>query len=66
MPMIRMKVRGALGKDWSEWFGGLRLSHDENGDTLVVGQVDDDAAVYGMIARVRDLGMGLLRVEVEE
>jgi hypothetical protein len=56
-----IRVRGHLGSAWSDWFTGLRVTLDDNGDTLLVGPLDQ-AALHGVLRRVRDLGMPLISV----
>jgi hypothetical protein len=58
----QIQVRGALDPRWSSWFDGLAISHDADGNTLLAGQLSDQAALYGLINRLRDLGMTLLGV----
>jgi hypothetical protein len=57
-----IQVRGALDPRWSGWFDELAISHDDDGNTLLAGPVSDQAALYGLINRLRDLGMTLLAV----
>ena len=56
-------VKGYLDLDWSEWFEGLTIAHDDNGETLLSGQVRDPAAFYGLLAKVRDMGLFLISVK---
>jgi len=49
------KVKGALDDDWSEWFDGLTIRHDAAGDTLLGGAVRDQTALYGLIAKAREM-----------
>ena len=58
----RFRVRGHLDPRWSDWFGGLAIHLQEDGTTLLVGPVVDQAALHGVIARIRDLGLPLLSV----
>jgi hypothetical protein len=58
-----IRVRGVLAPQWSAWFEGLTISHDPDGDTVLIGDVVDQAALYGLISRVRDLGLTLIAVE---
>lgn len=51
-----------MGRQWAEWFEGLAITLDENGDTLLTGPVVDQAALHGLLKKVRDLGMPLLSV----
>jgi len=57
-----IKVKGHLDEHWSEWFNGLTVSHDESGNTILSGPLPDQAALHGLLARVRDLGLPLLSV----
>ncbi len=58
----RFRVSGHLDDRWSEWLGGLAIRLQEDGTTLLVGPVVDQAALHGVIARIRDLGQPLLSV----
>jgi hypothetical protein len=63
-PMIyRIRLKGHLGRQWAASFEGLTLTLEENGDTLLVGPVTDQAALYGLLRKVRDLGLPLLEVK---
>jgi hypothetical protein len=57
-----IRVNGVLDSSWSAWFDGLRVTSDEQGHTLIAGLVVDQAALYGLLARIRDLGLELLVV----
>ncbi len=56
-----IRVGGHLGSAWSDWFTGLRVTPEDNGDTLLAGPLDQ-AALHGVLRRVRDLGMPLIAV----
>ncbi len=58
----RIRVQGRLGLEWSAWLGGLSLSWQEPGQTVLVGQVVDQAALHGLLNSIRDLGLPLLEV----
>jgi hypothetical protein len=60
--VYEIRMEGRLGDDWAEWFGGLAVNTDEQGNTLLTGPVADQAALHGLLARVRDLGLPLLSV----
>jgi hypothetical protein len=60
--VYRIRIKGHLGGQWTDWFNGLAISVDENGDTLLTGPVIDQAALHGLLRRVRDLGMPLVSV----
>ena len=60
-PMIyQIKVKSHLSSDWTDWFDGLTITPEESGDTLLTGPVIDQAALYGLLKKVRDLGMTLI------
>ena len=62
-PMVyQIKVEGHLGRQWTDWFDGLTITLGEEGDTLFTGLVVDQAALHGLLKKVRDLGMLLLSV----
>ena len=57
-----IRVKGVLDSRWSAWFDGLRVAGDDHGETVLVGPVTDQAALHGLLAKVRDLGLPLLLV----
>ncbi len=62
-------VQGHLDERWCDWFMGLTITHCENGDTRLTGLVPDQAALYGLLRKIRDLGIPLLsvnRVKLEQ
>lgn len=59
---FQIRVRGRLDDQWSDWFENLTIMPDEDGTTLLTGPVVDDAALHGLLKRVRDSGMRLLSV----
>ena len=62
-PMFyQIRIEGHLDDQWTDWFSGLSVSLEENGDTLLTGQVVDQAALYGLLKKVRDLGLPLVSV----
>lgn len=62
-PMIyQIRISGHLGHQWTDWFGGLIVTLDHNGETLLSGPVVDQAALHAVLRKVRDLGMPLLSV----
>jgi hypothetical protein len=60
--VYEIRVKGVLDGRWSEWFNGMTLSSDANGETTLSGPVADQAALHGLLARVRDLGVPLVSV----
>jgi len=62
-PVIyQIRLKGHLGRHWTDWFDGLTITLEDNGVTLLRGLVVDQAALYGLLRKVRDLGMPLLAV----
>ena len=60
-PMVyQIRVEGRLGPLWSEWFGGMTITLKDDGDTLLTGPVEDQAALHGLLRKVRDLGLPLI------
>jgi hypothetical protein len=57
-----IRVEGVLGSPWSDWFEGLRITSDAPGETSISGAIADQAALHGLLARVRDLGLVLVEV----
>jgi len=60
--VYQIKVKGHLGHQWTDWFDGLTITLEEGGDTLLTGPLVDQAALHGLLKKVRDLGMPLLSV----
>ena len=58
--VYQIRVKGHLGCQWTDWFGGLAITLEDNGDTLLTGPVVDQAALHGLLRKVRDLGMPLI------
>ena len=64
--IYQIRIKGHLSREWTDWFEGLTISLEENGDTLLTGPVVDQAALYGLLKKVRDLGMPLVSVSPVE
>jgi hypothetical protein len=58
----QIRIKGHLGRQWADWFEGLTITLEDNGDTLLTGLVADQAALHGLLKKVRDLGMPLVSV----
>lgn len=58
-----IRVEGVLDQRWSDWFDGLQTTTEPGGITLIAGVVPDQAALHGLLARVRDLGLPLISVQ---
>jgi hypothetical protein len=69
MQRVEIQLQGQIDEQWSEWFEGLTITHTEQGETVLTGFVSDQAALHGLLAKVRDLGLTLVSVnsaEIEE
>ena len=60
--VYHIRLKGHLGGQWTDWFGGLSITLEDNGETLLTGPVVDQAALHGLLKKVRDLGLPLLSV----
>jgi hypothetical protein len=60
---VEIRITGRINERWSDWFAGLEIRHTEEGETILTGDVADQAALYGLLARLRDLGLALVSVK---
>jgi hypothetical protein len=60
--VYEIRIKGELDSQWADWFEGLSITLQENGDTLLTGPVIDQAALHGWLKKVRDLGITLVSV----
>lgn len=60
--VYQIRIEGHLGCQWTDWFGGMTITPEDDGDTLLSGPVIDQAALYSLLKKVRDLGMSLVSV----
>jgi len=58
-------VKGHLDMDWSGWFEGLTITHNDRGETLFSGRLRDQAALFGLLTKVRDMGLFLISVKYQ-
>ncbi len=66
MHTYKIRVQGHLDQRWSEWFDGLAISYDADGNTVLRGPLVDEAALHGVLNKVRDLALPLLAVSREQ
>jgi hypothetical protein len=59
MRQVEIRIDGHLDKEWAEWLEGFTLLHSEKDETILTGKVKDQSALYGLIAKLRDLGVKL-------
>jgi len=62
MRRVEIRIKGQLDETWSEWFEGFTVSNTGQNQTTLVGELPDQAALYGLIAKLRDLGLTLVSV----
>lgn len=60
--IYQIRIKGHLGSQWTDWFEGLTITLEDDGEMLLTGPVVDQAALHGLLRKVRDLGMPLLSV----
>ena len=59
-----IRLRGHLSPQWTHWFEGMTITLEEQGDTLLIGPVADQAALHGLLRKVRDVGLPLLALNI--
>ena len=62
MMIYEIRIKGQLDCGWADWFDGLQVATHANGETALTGPIADQAALYGVLKKIRDLGMPLLAV----
>jgi hypothetical protein len=60
--VYQIRLQGHLGRNWTEWFGDVTITLEDDGETLLTCPVVDQAALYGLLRKVRDLGLPLISV----
>jgi hypothetical protein len=66
MQLVEIRVEGQIDDSWAEWFEGFTLTYTAQNQTILLGKVPDQAALYGTITRLRDLGLSLISVNPKE
>lgn len=65
MQSVEITIKGLIDEHWSECFEGLEISYITGGETMLKGEVRDHAELYGLIAKLRDLGLQLLSIHTD-
>jgi hypothetical protein len=60
--IYRIRIQGQLDKQWADWFDDMKITLEEDGNTLLTGQVIDQAALHGLLKKIRDLGLTLISI----
>jgi hypothetical protein len=63
--IYQIRISGWLDPSWADWFDGLIIRHTEDGMTILIGPLPDQAALHGVLNKIRDLGLTLLTVTTE-
>ena len=66
MQQVEIRIKGLIGEGWSDWFEDMEISHVGVCETKLSGTIPDQAALFGLIAKIRDLGLTLLSVNILE
>jgi hypothetical protein len=66
MQQVEIRVKGQIEEHWVDWFEGLTITHNDQDETLLRGSVADQSALYGLLAKTRDLGLALISVNCTE
>ncbi len=57
-----IRIEGLIDGLWTEWFDGMTITHDDDQETILIGELSDQAALHGVLDRIRDLGLNLISV----
>jgi len=66
MQSVEIRVKGQLDQHWSDWFEGLTIAHNDQNETVLTGPVVDQAALHGLLAKLRDLRLPIVSVNLSE
>ena len=65
MQLVEIRVKGHLDASWAEWLEGFNFNYTDQDETILTGSVPDQAALYGLIAKLRDLGVSLVSLDIK-
>ncbi|MBE9508487.1 MAG: hypothetical protein IMY86_10600 [Chloroflexi bacterium] len=63
MQQVEIRVKGRIDEHWSDWFDGLTITHTDQDETVLTGSIVDQAALYGLLSKLRNLGLPLVSVK---
>jgi hypothetical protein len=63
---VEIRIKGQIDERWSDWLDGLTITHTGEDETVLTGSIPDQAALYGLMSKLRDLGLSLAAVSVDE
>lgn len=66
MQSIEVRIEGQIDRQWTDWLDGFTLTHTQQGETILTGTVKDQAAFYGLISKLRDLGIRIIAIQLGE
>jgi len=66
MQNVEIRVKGQIDQHWSDWFEGLTITHNDQNETVLTGPVVDQAALHGLLAKLRDLRLPIVSVNLSE
>ena len=64
MQFLEIRVEGHLDKTWADWLDGFTITHTEQGETILAGEIKDQSQLYGMLSKLRDLGLKLVSLNL--
>lgn len=65
MQQVEIRIKGEIDKGWSHWFGGFNITHNPQGESILVGLVRDQAQLRGILSKLADLGLELISVNTK-
>ena len=66
MQQVEIRVKGQIDQHWSDWFDDLTVTHTDQNETVLTGPIVDQAALHGLLAKLRDLGLPIVSVNLSE
>ena len=66
MQNVEIRVKGQIDQHWSDWFDDLTVTHNDQNETILTGPIVDQAALHGLLAKLRDLGLPIVSVNLSE